>query len=337
MGRGAVRPRRRDGIGAPPQPTGLDPVIRGATAVGSSAIRRLTDAGARGSISDSIIGGEVEVSDYALRLGDVEVARLQAMASWAHHAESELWRLAGITAGARVADIGCGPGATLRTIADLVGPTGAVIGVDTDAQAIDHATAMISQAGLVHASVQRARAEATGLPACSYDVVMLRHVLAHNGGREQAIVEHLTTLIRPGGCLYLADTEFSAIRVRPAVAEYIEMNERYLAFHTARGNDLHVGLRLAELLSAAGLEVVLYRGLFSIEVWRPGWRGSAWAAREAMLAAGFATRDDLTRWHQALTRLDTVPQRPTTFVPIFLAIGRKAIPHREPSSRDNLG
>lgn len=270
------------------------------------------------------------MSGYALRLGGTEVERLQAMASWAHDAESELWRLAGITTGARVADIGCGPGAVLRTIADLVGPTGAVLGVDANVQAIDRARTMIAQAGLVHARVHHADAEATGLAAGSHDVVMLRHVLAHNGGREQAIVDHLSTLIRPGGTLYLADTEFSAIRVRPAIVEYIEMNERYLEFQSARGNDLHVGLRLPELLSAAGLHVVLYRGLFSIAVWRPGWRGSAWAAREAMLAAGFATPEDLTRWRQALTRLDTAAQRPTTFVPIFLAIARKTIPHSGP-------
>lgn len=34
-------------------------------------------------------------------------------------------------------------------------------------------------------------AEATGLPRAYYDVAVLSHVLAHNGGREQAIMDHL--------------------------------------------------------------------------------------------------------------------------------------------------
>lgn len=44
-------------------------------------------------------------------------------------------------------------------------------------------------------------------------MAMLRHVLAHNGGQEQAIVGHLATLIRPGGSVYLADGDQSGFRI----------------------------------------------------------------------------------------------------------------------------
>ncbi len=44
---------------------------------------------------------------------------------------------------------------------------------------------------------------------------MLRHVLAHNGGAEDAIVAHLATLLRPGGCLYLVDAYLTAILSSP--------------------------------------------------------------------------------------------------------------------------
>src|SRR3712207_7951330 len=34
-----------------------------------------------------------------------------------------------------------------------------------------------------------------------------------NGGREQAIVDHLASLVRPGGTVYLVDVDATALRV----------------------------------------------------------------------------------------------------------------------------
>ena len=49
-------------------------------------------------------------SGYALTLGEDEVRRYRYMAEAARQSEQDLWQAAGITPGATVADIGCGPG-----------------------------------------------------------------------------------------------------------------------------------------------------------------------------------------------------------------------------------
>ena len=141
------------------------------------------------------------MGDYALRLSESEMARYQGMAQRARESESELWRLAGITSGAHVVDVGCGPGATMVAMAGVVGAEGSVTGIDADLDAVDRANAMIAAEGLVRASARVGQADATGLDSAAYDVAVLRHVLAHNGDREQTIVDHLATLIRPGGCV----------------------------------------------------------------------------------------------------------------------------------------
>ena len=69
---------------------------------------------------------------YALRLSDDELGRYRMMAARARDEEGDMWALAGLVPGARVADIGCGPGALLVTLAEVVGPTGHVVGVDAD-------------------------------------------------------------------------------------------------------------------------------------------------------------------------------------------------------------
>jgi SAM-dependent methyltransferase len=187
-------------------------------------------------------GGDGLVSPnrrYPLELDQTEVERYRVMAEAARQAEADLWEPAGIVAGARVADVGCGPGALLPALAAAVGPDGRVTAVDADPEAVTAATALVAAAGLGNVAVQQGRAEETGLAAGSLDVVMLRHVLAHNGGAEDAIVAHLATLPRPGGCLYLVDADGTAIQVIPQAEhpDLVELQERYLAFRAASGDD----------------------------------------------------------------------------------------------------
>jgi SAM-dependent methyltransferase len=216
---------------------------------------------------------------YVLELAEREVERYRLLAEQARADEADLWELAGIGAGARVADVGCGPGAMLPALSSAVGPQGRVHAVDGDPAAVAAARALVAAAGLGNVSVTEARADRTGLEAGSLDAVMLRHVLAHNGGAEDAIVAHLATLVRPGGCLYLVDADGTAIRTLPEHADLTDLNERYGAFRTARGDDNRAGLRLADRLVRAGLEVLELRGRHVIGQPPAAVRPPSWAAR----------------------------------------------------------
>lgn len=264
------------------------------------------------------------MSDYALELNENEILRYHLMAAVARKEEAEDWTRAGVVPGARVTDVGCGPGAVLALLADIVGPDGAAVGVDNDPAAAARAHHEVAERR--QASVVVGGAEATGLEPARFDVVMCRHVLAHNGGREAAIVHHLGSLLRPGGAAYLVDVDLTGIRTVPDLDdldESFDMVDRYIAFHTARGGDVKVGMRLGVLLDEAGLEVERYRCVGSVVRMPPGLRPAAWAAREAMVAEGAATAADIERWEAAFTRLDQSPFRPWFFVPVFIAIGRR--------------
>ncbi|UUU36513.1 methyltransferase domain-containing protein [Streptomyces sp. CA-210063] len=268
--------------------------------------------------------GRNPVADYSLTLDDSEIARYRLMADIAERREHELWTAAGVAPGARIADVGCGPGALSVRLADIVGPDGVVWAVDRDADALAVASALAERSGVpVHTDT--GTADATGLAEATFDVVMLRHVLAHNGGREQAIVDHLAALARPdGGAVYLVDIDASGFRLRGAPAAYDELDARYRELHRRRGNDLTVGTRLDELLTAAGLEVIAYEGHIDVMTPPPGMRGPAWAARDALLAEGLITPDDIARWDEAFKQAEQNRSGLRFFGNTYVAIGRRA-------------
>lgn len=263
------------------------------------------------------------MTDYALALSDDELTRYRHMAERAHAAEADLWSLAGVRAGAMVADVGCGPGAVSALLAELVGPSGHVWAVDGGEHAVAAARATVVAAALGNVTVTQADAASTGLEPGTFDVVMMRHVLAHNGPDEHRIVDHLAALVRPGGCVDLVDGDLRAISIWPPLPDHEDMVARYIEFHAGQGNDLRTGLRLDRLLEAAGLEVLDFRGRFEVIPMVEGVRGPPWAARDAMVERGFADAGDLDRWEVMFDQIVSGPVRYTLFVAPFCAVGRR--------------
>ena len=245
------------------------------------------------------------------------------MAEQAQKLEGDLWNIAGIVPGAVIADVGCGPAAVSVVMSRIVGPKGTVIGVDRDESALAAARQLVKEAGAINLQLRLGTATSTGLEPASVDVAVLRHVLAHNGGKEQEIVGHMASLVRPEGAVYLVDIDFTAARTLDDDPELLDLWERYNDFHRGLGNDVSVGLRLGKLVVGAGLELVRHVGVYQIVSLVPGIRPPAWAAREAMLAAGYITPQDISKWQAAFERLDKRALRPTLFIPLFIAIGRR--------------
>ncbi len=76
------------------------------------------------------------VSEYTLALSEAEIGRYQKMARQAVAREASQLAAAGVVTGATVADIGCGPAAMSIELARLVGPSGQVMAVERDKQAL---------------------------------------------------------------------------------------------------------------------------------------------------------------------------------------------------------
>ena len=126
------------------------------------------------------------MTEYALELDDTAVRRFVAAARLAEQAERDEWADAGITAGAAVADVGCGPGAVTALLGQRVAPGGRVAGIDSNPAALAAARRLAGDSGAANVSFSQGDAASTGLAPGSFDVVMLRHVL---GSRRELLLE----------------------------------------------------------------------------------------------------------------------------------------------------
>lgn len=263
------------------------------------------------------------MGDYTLALDETELARYRYMAEAARAEEGDAWTRAGIVPGTAVADVGCGPAAVSVAMADVVGEEGRVIGIEREPDTLAIARQVVADAGARNVELRQGEAAATGLGPGSLDVAVMRHVLAHNGGQEQAIVDHLASLVRPTGFVYVVDVDLTGIRLLDSDPDLDDLIEKYAEFHRRRGNDPQVGLRLAKLAAGAGLTAIEHRGWYTIVAVEPGMRPPAWAARDAMLADGIIDEDDVARWDAAFGRTDAATVRPTVFAPLFSVVGQR--------------
>src|SRR5215475_6946059 len=91
---------------------------------------------------------------YVLGHSDPELARLKRQADLIDPPTREFFREAGIASGMRVLDVGSGAGNTAFVVAELVGPTGEVIGTDRSADAVKAAQTSAEARALRNVSFQ---------------------------------------------------------------------------------------------------------------------------------------------------------------------------------------
>jgi ubiquinone/menaquinone biosynthesis C-methylase UbiE len=113
-------------------------------------------------------------------------------------------RMAPITAGATVVDIGCGAGTDLLLAAEAVGPNGCAIGVDMTEAMAERARAGARARGLANVEVRLGDAMALPVEAESVDIVITNGVLNLTPDKAQAFGE-VFRILKPGGRFLYGD------------------------------------------------------------------------------------------------------------------------------------
>jgi ubiquinone/menaquinone biosynthesis C-methylase UbiE len=151
---------------------------------------------------------------YALRRTQEETRRLQVQAQVLNPSTRRLFEQAGITTGMRVLDVGSGAGDVALLLADMVGPSGVVVGVEIDPTILDTARARVEAAGRTNVSFLVGEIESKQLDT-EFDAIVGRIILMHL--RSPASVLHrLAHHLRPGGIVAFQEFDFAHFDTTPA-------------------------------------------------------------------------------------------------------------------------
>ena len=193
---------------------------------------------------------EQVLGKYVLATGEAAVRRLQMLHEVYGRGTREFLRRAGLTAGMRVADLGCGVGKVSADLARMVGPQGHVVGIDMSAEQLVEAAALMTQEGLSNVSFVRASATSTALPAGSFDLVYCRYLLLHLIHPAEGVGEMLR-LLKPGGIIACEDGDLpSAESVPPSVLDIF--SRLYAQLGPLRKVDYGLARHLYQLVRTAG-------------------------------------------------------------------------------------
>ena len=141
----------------------------------------------------------------------------------------------------------------MRLMAQRVGPTGHVLGVDVDAALGQQALAMLHRAG--HPQCAFAPVDLTSrdpIPGAPFDLVYARLLLFHIAD-PVAVLRRLWDAVAPGGVLAVHDYDLRTINVLPELDAMREWNRVVLGAFTGAGRDIAIGHRLPLLFAQAGL------------------------------------------------------------------------------------
>jgi ubiquinone/menaquinone biosynthesis C-methylase UbiE len=204
-------------------------------------------------------------------------------------ADSAAYLLPHLREGLRVLDVGCGPGTITLDLAEAVGPSGEVTGIENVAAPLEHARRTAAERGDARTRFELADVMALPYADASFDVVHAHQVLQHLTDPVGALRE-MARVTRPGGLVAVRDVDYASMVWHPASEGMTRWLEVYR--HLARLNHAEpdAGRHLVAWTHAAGLT----RLAPSASLWtyatpeQCAWWGGTWARRA--LESTFATQ-----------------------------------------------
>ncbi len=213
---------------------------------------------------------------------------------------SAAYLLPHLAAGARLLDVGCGPGTITVDFAARLAP-GDVVAIEREQAVVDEASNLAIERGLTNVTVEPGDVYGLAYDDASFDITHAHQVLQHLSDPVAALRE-MRRVTKPGGVVAARDADYAGMTWHPAD----ERLDRWMAIYqaVARSNDAepNAGRFLLAWANQVGFSSVRVTGslwCYADDATRDWW-GSLWATRvtasslaEQAVAKGIATAEEL--------------------------------------------
>ena len=189
---------------------------------------------------------------YPMEYTEEELRRLRFQGRYWGEISLEVLREAGIGTGMRVLDLGCGAGDFSLQAAELVGPSGSVLGIDRSPRAVQQARRRAAALKVNHLRFQAADLETIDLPL-TFDALIGRFILMFLADPTGTLARMIGRLA-PGGVVAFVETDLEVARSIPAVPRVETALEWIRETFRRAGISPDLGPLLWRLFRDAGLE-----------------------------------------------------------------------------------
>ena len=173
-------------------------------------------------------------------------------AMWREATETVLDRIE-LAPGISCLDVGAGPGAVMRLMADRVGAEGRVTGIEIDSELGAQALADLrAQGGSTFEMVAGDMLKLKQPPGAPFDLVYCRLFLMHMLDPVAAL-EKMAAWVKPGGVIAAQEFDFGSIGIEPPCPAMAEFNRLFEGVFRGHGRNLRAGRQLPAQFEAAGL------------------------------------------------------------------------------------
>lgn len=198
-------------------------------------------------------------TDYVLGTHDEEVVRLGLQHRVWRPVVAECWQRVGITHGWRVLDVGAGPGYAAADLAEIVGPTGAVLAVERSARFLEVARDRCRKLGLGNVEFREGDLMDISLGELGYDASWCRWVASFVSSPKM-LVEKIAGALRPGGiAIFHEYSDYETFCFMPLKPSFQNFVKEVMASWRAAGGEPNIACELPQLLGEAGFRILEIR------------------------------------------------------------------------------
>jgi len=194
-----------------------------------------------------------EGSTYVMGRTSEEYERLRRQSQLLESITGSVLDRVGLCSGMRCLDVGCGPGEVMRLVAERVGPTGHVVGIDVDGELGREALSVLISKGYGQCSFIEGNVDSLEqIVSHRFYLGFTRLLLMHLDDPILAL-RKMYSQVKPGGRIVVQEYYFPTVDSYPTVEALAEFKKVFFGVYDREGRETRMGMKLPGFFVEAGV------------------------------------------------------------------------------------